>query len=60
MIHDAPEGPAETAPGHAPGRVAEEDVARDVDAPLDRDAMVGLMRRYRRATREEVEANGAA
>ena len=33
-----------------------------VEVPPDRDAMVGLMRRYRRARqeREEAEANGAA
>jgi hypothetical protein len=33
-----------------------------VEVPFDRDAMVGLMRRYRRARqeREEAEANGAA
>ena len=33
-----------------------------IEPPLDRDAMVGLMRRYRaaRRAREEAEANGAA
>lgn len=55
MIHDTRQSPTETdAAGHENEPI--------VEPPLDRDAMVGLMRRYRAAKRgrEEAEANGAA